>query len=209
VNQRSGEIVGWPRDALQQRRLHELIHADFSVASTERFRLLTEGRLKHYSEEVPLVRFDGERVWVTLSVALQHDASGQTAHVIVIIQDISERKALEETVRVAKDAAEAASRAKDQFLANISHELRTPLNGILGYAQILQRDARLDTRQLASVGVIEQSGQHLLTLINDILDFARLGAGKLELQVGEVSLRGFLETIAEIVAVRAQQSASC
>ncbi|WP_244130677.1 sensor histidine kinase [Burkholderia gladioli] len=140
-----------------------------------------------------------------LLVALQQDASGQTAYVIVIIQDISERKALEETVRVAKDAAEAASRAKDQFLANISHELRTPLNGILGYAQILQRDARLDTRQLASVGVIEQSGQHLLTLINDILDFARLGAGKLELQVGEVSLRGFLETIAEIVAVRAQQ----
>ncbi|WP_175709955.1 PAS domain S-box protein [Burkholderia ambifaria] len=205
VNHRSGEIVGWPRDALQHRRLHDLIHADFSVASIERFRLLTEGKLKHYSEEVPLVRFDGERVWVTLSVALQHDASGQTAHVIVIIQDISERKALEETVRVAKDAAEAASRAKDQFLANISHELRTPLNGILGYAQILQRDVRLDTRQLASVGVIEQSGQHLLTLINDILDFARLGAGKLELQVGEVPLRGFLETIAEIVAVRAQQ----
>ncbi|ACC73641.1 PAS domain S-box protein [Paraburkholderia phymatum] len=205
VNHRSGEIVGWPRGALQQRRLHELIHHDFIAASIDRFRLLTEGKLEHYSEEVPLVRVDGSRVWVTLSVALQHDASGQTSHVIVIIQDISARKALEDTVRVAKEAAEAANRAKDQFLANISHELRTPLNGILGYAQMLQRDARLDARQLASVGVIEQSGQHLLTLINDILDFARLGAGKLELQVGEVSLRGFLETIAEIVAVRAQQ----
>jgi PAS domain S-box-containing protein len=205
VNQRSSEIVGWPRSALQQRRLHELIHDDFVAASDDRFRLLTEGKLEHYSEEVPLVRGEGSRVWVTLSVALQHDASGQTSHVIVIIQDISARKALEDTVRIAKDAAEAANRAKDQFLANISHELRTPLNGILGYAQMLQRDVRLDTRQQASVGVIEQSGQHLLTLINDILDFARLGAGKLELQVGEVSLREFVETIAEIVAVRAQQ----
>ncbi|KVV37553.1 hybrid sensor histidine kinase/response regulator [Burkholderia territorii] len=205
VNHRSAEIVGWPRAELQRRRLHELIHDCFIVASIDRFRQLKEGKVEHYSEEVPLVRGDGSRVWVTLSVALQQDASGQTSHVIVIIQDISARKALEETVRVAKDAAEAANRAKDQFLANISHELRTPLNGILGYAQMLQRDARLDTRQRASVDVIEQSGQHLLTLINDILDFARLGAGKLELQVGEVSLRAFLATIAEIVAVRAQQ----
>ncbi|WP_109480172.1 PAS domain S-box protein [Paraburkholderia sp. C35] len=205
VNRRSGEITGWEREALQSRRLHELIQPDFAAASIDRFRLLTEGKLAHYSEEVPLVRFDHSRVWVQLSVALQHDASGQTSHVIVIIQDISARKALEDTVRVAKEVAEGANRAKDQFLANISHELRTPLNGILGYAQMLQRDAGLDARQQAGVGVIEQSGQHLLTLINDILDFARLGAGKLDLQMGEVSLRAFLETIAEIVGVRAQQ----
>jgi PAS domain S-box-containing protein len=205
VNRRSSEIVGWERDALQLKRLHELIQHDFAAASIDRFRLLTEGKLEHYSEEVPLVTFDGARVWVGLSVALQHDASGRTSHVIVIIQDISARKALEDAVRVAKEAAEAANRAKDQFLANISHELRTPLNGILGYAQMLQRDARLDARQQAGVSVIEQSGQHLLTLINDILDFARLGAGKLELQVGEVSLGAFLGTIAEIVGVRAQQ----
>ncbi|BCF95324.1 response regulator [Paraburkholderia largidicola] len=205
VNRRSSEIVGLERDALQQKRLHGLIDRDFVTASLDRFRLLTEEKLAHYSEEVPLVKFDGSRVWVGLSVALQHDGAGNTSHVIVIIQDISARKALEDTVRIAKDAAVAANRAKDQFLANISHELRTPLNGILGYAQMLQRDARLDARQQAGVSVIEQSGQHLLTLINDILDFARLGAGKLELQVGEVSLRAFLATIAEIVGVRAQQ----
>jgi PAS domain S-box-containing protein len=205
VNRRTSEIVGWEPDALRQRRLHDLIRVDFVGASVERFRLLTGGRLAHYSEEVPFVRFDNSPIWVSVSVALQHDASGLTSHVITIIQDLSARKALEDAVRVAKEAAEAANRAKDQFLANVSHELRTPLNGILGYAQMLQRDARLDSRQQASVGVIEQSGQHLLTLINDILDYARLGAGKLELQVTEVSLAAFLETIAEIVGVRAQQ----
>jgi PAS domain S-box-containing protein len=205
ANHRSSEIVGWERDALEPRRLHELIHRDFAAASLDRFRSLTGGEIAHYSEEVPLVKSDDSSVWVSLSVALQHDASGQTSHVIVIIQDISARKTLEDTVRVAKEAAEAANRAKDQFLANISHELRTPLNGILGYAQLLQRDARLDARQQTGVRVIEQSGQHLLTLINDILDFTRLGAGKLDLQVGEVSLCAFLETIAEIVGVRAHQ----
>ncbi|CAD6534213.1 Sensor histidine kinase RcsC [Paraburkholderia hiiakae] len=205
VNQRSCEIAGRERDALQQMRLHDLMRADHREAGRERFRLLTEGKIPHYSEEVPFVSANNTPIWVSLSVALQHGASGQASHVITIIEDISARKALEETVRVAKEVAESANRAKDQFLANISHELRTPLNGILGYAQMLLRDSSLDARQLAGVGVIEQSGQHLLTLINDILDFTRLGAGKLELQVTEVSLAAFLETIAEIVGVRAQQ----
>jgi PAS domain S-box-containing protein len=205
VNQRLCEIAGKERYILQCMRLHDLVHADYGEPSRERFRLLTEGGIAHYSEEVPLVNSSDAAVWVSLSVALQHDSSGQASHVIAIIEDISTRKALEETVRVAKEAAEAANRAKDQFLATISHELRTPLNGILGYAQMLLRDSSLDARQLAGVGVIEQSGQHLLTLINDILDFTRLGAGKLELQVTEVSLSAFLETIAEIVGVRAQQ----
>ncbi|TDG10218.1 PAS domain S-box protein [Paraburkholderia guartelaensis] len=205
VNQRACEIVGRERDALQHMRLHALVHAAYREASEEKFRLLTAGKIAHYSEEVPLVNAEDALNWVSLSLALQHGTSSEPSHVIAIIQDISARKALEETVRVAKEAAESANRAKDQFLANISHELRTPLNGILGYAQMLLRDSGLDARQQAGVGVIEQSGHHLLTLINDILDFTRLGAGKLELQVTEVSLGAFLETIAEIVGVRAQQ----
>ena len=144
-------------------------------------------------------------MWVSVSVALQHDASGRPVHTIAILQDISTHKALEDTVRVAKDAAEAANRAKDQFLANISHELRTPLNGILGYAQILRRDATMTERQLSSLGVIQQSGGHLLMLINDILDFARIEAGKLEMNVTDVPLGPFLRVIAEMVSVRADQ----
>jgi PAS domain S-box-containing protein len=205
VNQCACDIVGYERDVLLRRRLQDITDDDFVEASLQRFRMLTEGDVPHYSEDKPLVRSDGTRVWVNLSVALQFDASGGTSHTIAIIQDISARKALEDAVRVAKDAAEAANKAKDQFLANISHELRTPLNGILGYAQILRRDDTLNTRQLSSLGVIEQSGEHLLMLINDLLDFACIGAGKLELQVRDVPLVPFLDVIAEIVGVRAQQ----
>jgi signal transduction histidine kinase len=138
-------------------------------------------------------------------VALQCDTNGRAIHTIAILEDISARKVLEDTVRVAKDAAESANRAKDQFLANISHELRTPLNGILGYAQILRRDAAMTARQLSSLGVIEQSGEHLLMLINDILDFARIEAGKLELSETDVPLGPFLRVITEMVSVRADQ----
>ncbi|MCC8392220.1 PAS domain S-box protein [Paraburkholderia sp. MMS20-SJTR3] len=205
VNQRACEIVGYERDALLERRLQDLTHGDFCAALLRRFGVPSEAGASHFSEDQVLVRRDGMRVWANLSVALQFDEAGHTSHIIAIIQDISARKALEDAVRVAKDAAEAANQAKDQFLANISHELRTPLNGILGYAQILRRDAGLDARQLASLGVIEQSGEHLLLLINDLLDFARIGAGKLELQVRDVPLAPFLDVIAEIVRVRAQE----
>jgi PAS domain S-box-containing protein len=205
LNQRSCDIVGYQRESLLQMRFQDITDPDFRAVSEEKFQMLTEGELSHYSEEKPLVKLDGSRVWVSVSVALQRDASGRAIHSIAILQDISARKALENTVRVAKDAAEAANRAKDQFLANISHELRTPLNGILGYAQILRRDSTMTERQLGSLGVIEQSGEHLLMLINDILDFARIEAGKLELNVTDVPLGPFLRVIAEIVGVRAHQ----
>ncbi len=105
----------------------------------------------------------------------------------------------------AKDVAELANRAKSTFLANMSHELRTPLNGILGYAQILRRDKALDERKIAGLDVIQQSGEHLLMLINDILDLAKIEAGKLELYVTDVPLVRFLRVVAEIVDVKATQ----
>ncbi|OXC72719.1 Signal transduction histidine kinase [Caballeronia sordidicola] len=205
VNQRACEIVGYQRESLLLKRLQDVTDPDFLPASEEKYCLLTDGKVSHYSEEISLVKLDGSRVCVSVSAALQRDASGHAVHTIAILQDISARKALEDAVRMAKDAAESANHAKDQFLANISHELRTPLNGILGYAQILRRDASMTERQLSSLAVIEQSGEHLLMLINDILDFARIEAGKLELNVTDVPLGPFLRVIAEMVSVRVDQ----
>ena len=104
-----------------------------------------------------------------------------------------------------KERAESANRAKSAFLANMSHELRTPLNAILGYSQIFGRDASLNDDQKKGIDVINRCGEHLLMLINDVLDISRIEANKTELKSDEFSLPHFLESIVEIFQISSEK----
>ncbi|MDB9519918.1 ATP-binding protein [Roseofilum reptotaenium CS-1145] len=120
--------------------------------------------------------------------------------------DTLEQQVRQRTVelQVAKDEADSANHAKSEFLANISHELRTPLNGILGYAQILSYTELPTQKQRDGIHIIHQSGTHLLSLINDILDLSKIEARKLELVPKPVHLPSFLQSVVEICQVRAE-----
>lgn len=106
---------------------------------------------------------------------------------------------------VAKDRAEVANRAKTAFLSSMSHELRTPLNAVLGYAQVLKRDGGLSGSQLANIDAIYQSGEHLLALITDLLDLAKIEAGKFDVDPVPTNLASSLRIILDIIRVRAEQ----
>jgi signal transduction histidine kinase/DNA-binding NarL/FixJ family response regulator len=134
-------------------------------------------------------------VFVSLGFLARHNAR--------VTRLVGERT---EELVVATRAAEAANRAKSVFLANMSHELRTPLNAILGYAQIMRRGSEQPTDpQIHGLSTIQESGEHLLALIDDVLDVSKIEAGKLDLYPSAVNLPAFVRVIADIIAVRAEQ----
>jgi Signal transduction histidine kinase len=120
--------------------------------------------------------------------------------------EIADRKQAEAALQLAKETAEAANRAKSDFLANMSHELRTPLNGILGYIQLLKPDQNLTAEQQESLINVQQCGEHLLMLINDVLDLAKIEASKMELSPTDVNFPNLIKSIADLFQLRASQT---
>jgi two-component system sensor histidine kinase/response regulator len=120
-----------------------------------------------------------------------------------VSNDITQRKQAEEALAKAKEAAEHANKAKSEFLANMSHELRTPLNAILGFTQIMSRDASLKREHQENLEIIGRSGEHLLELINDILEMSKIEAGRVTLNPSNFDLYRLLKSIEEMLQLKA------
>ncbi len=122
----------------------------------------------------------------------------------LLMREIRAHKRTDAKLQRAKEAAESANLAKSRYVTGISHELRTPLNTILGYAQLLQRERDLGTRQKDALGIIRRSGDHLASLIDGLLDIARIEAGKLHLHRGEIAFRDFLAQLVSMFRIQAE-----
>ena len=189
VNKKFCDIVGYTRDELLTMTWQDITYPDDVAASLEKYSPLMRGEATSFSLEKRYLRKDHSLVWADVSVSLQRDAAGSPAYAIAMVQDISDRKRLEGELRQAKEAAEAANRAKDEFLANVSHEIRTPMNAILGMTE-LTLDTPLTDDQRQYLKTVQSAAESLLGIINDLLDFSKIEAGKLELDLADFSLRG-------------------
>lgn len=160
-----------------------------------------------YNIEHRVVWPDGTIVWLRETGDVVRDADGKAVRMLGVVQDITPRKRAEEEALRARDEAERANQAKSEFLARMSHELRTPLNAILGFGQLLESDpvAPLSASQRENVELILKAGWHLLALINEVLDLAKIEAGNIDMSIEDVGVGEVLEECLSIISPLAEQ----
>jgi two-component system sensor histidine kinase/response regulator len=204
VNEKGCAILGYSREELLGKNFLDFSHPDDLATATELLAGLLRGDSLGYTVEKRYLRKDASPVWCQVAVSLQRDAAGEPAYAIGVIQDITERKRLDAELRQAKDAAEAANQAKDEFLANVSHEIRTPMNAILGMTE-LALDTELTEDQRQCLNTVKTAAENLLVIINDLLDFTKIAAGKLELDLADLSIRAIVGDTLRSLAIRAHK----
>ena len=203
-NQRFCELWEIPKPLIQSDSERELLDWTLSqVNDAQEFHSKVEYLYQHsreISREEILLK-DG-RIFDLYSAPVA-SAEGVYYGKIWFFRDISERKKAESELYTAKEAAETANRAKSEFLASMSHELRTPLNAILGFTQVMNRDVSLSNEQKQNLGIISRSGEHLLELINDILEMSKIEAGRTTFNENSFDLHRLLDSLAEMLRLKA------
>jgi signal transduction histidine kinase/CheY-like chemotaxis protein len=160
--------------------------------------------LTRYSQDLRICLPNAPTRWIRAESVPQRQPNGTTLW-NGNIMDITERKRLEEELAIAKAAAEAANLAKSTFLANMSHEIRTPMNAVLGFSRLMLRDGTITGLQRQNLETIHRSGEHLLSLINDILEMSKIEAGRVELRPSTFDLHALLAEIEYLFLARAKE----
>jgi len=200
------KMFGYPADEVIGHNVNILMpspYHDEHDGYLARYRERQERRIIGIGREIEGLRRDGSTFPIELSVGEAHYGDEQSF--VGIIRDITARKAAEEALRAAKRQAESASQAKSLFVANMSHEIRTPLNAVLGYTQIMQNDPAFPERHRQALQAIDRAGNHLLGVINQILDLSKIEAGAMELDIQGFDLHELIDALSALFKSRCEQ----
>jgi PAS domain S-box-containing protein len=203
ANERLLEIHGLTMEQVRGPEFRTNIHPE-DAARVLAARSINLQREERFFDQYRYVKSNGEVVWLGVHGGPVRGSDGRPQGFVGVIEDITSVREAHDTMRDAKEAADAASRAKSEFLANMSHEIRTPMNGIIGMTE-LALDTELEPSQREYLNAVKYSADSLLTVINDILDFSKIEVGKLSLDPIEFNLRDHLGQAMKILSGRAHE----
>jgi PAS domain S-box-containing protein len=203
VNQRYCDITGRTKAELLEMRISDITHPDDWPHNAELIRRLFEDG-ESFLLEKRYLRKDGSETWVNTHSSPIRNAQGKIEEAVAVVVDVTDRKRAENELRSAYERAEAATRAKDEFLSLVSHELRTPMSSILGYTQLLNVQPPDSALIRRVVDVVEKNTRIQLQLIADLLDTTRIISGKLKLLVQPLDLADVIKATLDVVQPAAQ-----
>ena len=203
TNQRADEIFGYAASEMigQSTRIWFTSEEDYARVGAKGYPIVNAGDT--YREDFEFVRKDGSRFWARTSNRAV-DITDPTRGAVLMVDDITEDRQVRESLRTAKEEAEAATRAKSEFLSNMSHEIRTPMNAIIGMSHLALR-TDLDPKQRSYIEKVHRSGVNLLGIINDILDFSKIEAGKMSMETIDFQLEDVIDNLATVMGIKAEE----
>jgi PAS domain S-box-containing protein len=203
VNDAVCDMLQYNEDVLLKLTFQDITHPDDLETDLDLLHECIEGKRNTYQMEKRYFRRDGEIIWVHLAVAILRTDAGEPLYFVSQIQDITAQKQTAVELVAARDEAKHASVAKDSFLASMSHEIRTPMTGVMGMLDMLEQSG-VSGDQLSLISTARSSAEMLLSIINDVLDMAKLEAGRVEIAKKDFYAETLLRNVCDMMAARAQ-----